>query len=191
MSQISLQSLPPGVRAPCVRVVFSFHSDRWSHEIQLSHAKGVVSIASSVEGDSDDDWPPSPALQEISKEDIGNRVVVLGVGMAGSNHWSISVSVVENQRVKLDNACLVKNEQIGWLGSTYQISEGVRVEAVSETEVRLEKDGFLIPLAAVSEAEWGTSLSVVGTRITARPSHISKSPVKSTRWGLCVGNVGN
>jgi len=148
-------------------------------------------IASSVEGDSNDDWPPSPAFQEISEEDIGNRVVVLGVGMAGSNHWSISASVAENQRVKLDNACLVKNEQIGWLGSTYQISEGVRVEAVSETEVRLEKDGCLISFSAVSEAEWGTSLSVVGTRITARPSHISKSPVKSTRWGLCVGNVGN
>ena len=59
-------------------IQFARAGDRHSHQILVA---GQV-LAASVEGGGEDDWPPSPPLQQLSIEDLGNGPVGLLVGMA-------------------------------------------------------------------------------------------------------------
>lgn len=123
------------------RFLKSDSSDRWEHQWLLRETDSERLILSSVEGDNDSIWPPSPPFQDLSKEDLGHTVAVMGVGMAGKSHWSVAVSEEENCLVA-DFACLVK-EAPQFLGSSWQLYadvvqvDGSTVELnVGETNVK-------------------------------------------------------
>lgn len=108
-----------------LQVEFTWRGDRFAHEIILPAGTPVASI----EGDTDDSWPPSPPVQQLSKERIGDADALLGVGAAGRSHWSLSVEIVgdlNHQAFKFDLACRAKGEA-EFLGSTYGRSEDVHI----------------------------------------------------------------
>ncbi len=107
-----------------LRVRFVFGTDRWAHVVEWMAPGQTHQVLSSIEGSDADDWPASGPLQEISQHDIENRQVLLGVGMAGKSHWSVSVRPVENG-LEFDWACRSRNHDRtnDWMGSTYQLNQ--------------------------------------------------------------------
>jgi hypothetical protein len=90
-----------------LRVVFAKRGDRFAHTLVRQWIDGDVrTLAESVEGAEDDPCPPSPALQMVEREERGaSGPVLLGLGMAGACHWSLSVSQVGPERLRFDVAC--------------------------------------------------------------------------------------
>lgn len=109
-----------------VKVEFVWRNDRFAHAFVFPDGTRVDSI----EGDAADAWPPSPPLQQLSLEQLNDADVILGVGAAGSGHWSVSVEVVRlDQHIhafKFDFACQCKSA-CGFLGSSYPATARLRV----------------------------------------------------------------
>ena len=98
-----------------ITIQFPRSGDRFAHSILLDGQP----VATSLEGGDADDWPPSPPLQQLSIEDLGNGPVGLLVGMAGRSHWSLSVELQGNE-VVFDAACRIRGDG-GELGSHYRL----------------------------------------------------------------------
>jgi hypothetical protein len=102
-----------------LRVEFFRRGDRYAHVISLLDGEAVTPAWESVEGTDAHDWPPSPALQQISLETLaGGRRALLLVGMAGTSHWSLSVEATQGALL-FDAACRVKQVP-EWLGNHYE-----------------------------------------------------------------------
>lgn len=71
-----------------------------------------------TEGDDSMPWPPSPPIQQLMTEQRGDSRVALGIGMAGSSHWSISFEPIDHKTILVDNACKT-NGPPQFLGSTF------------------------------------------------------------------------
>ncbi|KLU07889.1 hypothetical protein RISK_000068 [Rhodopirellula islandica] len=78
-----------------LQIRFEWQQDRYAHVVRWQSESGEVCEARSEEGSSDQDWPASPALQQLSTETIEGVPTILGVGCAGSSHFSVSVQVLE------------------------------------------------------------------------------------------------
>lgn len=112
-----------------LRIELQYVNDRWEHSVGWNDAGGFQPFVRSVEGKPDDLWPASPALQELHVEERADGRVAFLTGMAGSSHWSASIACDPAQhRATFDVACRCKQPP-AWLGSLYQIPEGVLVES--------------------------------------------------------------
>jgi hypothetical protein len=123
------------LQADRLKVEFEKVRDRFSHKL-LIECNGEWSVVlESIEGTDEDKWPPSPPLQQIVAEPIGKdgSLVLLGVGLSGTGHWSISVDENEAGGMLMDIACRVSGDH-GFLGSTWRLGESWVVS-------RLEKQG--------------------------------------------------
>jgi len=86
------------------------------------HYEGtVLPLLSSLEGDGEDAWPPSPPLQQLSLEGAraGHQAALL-IGMAGRSHWSLSVVKIADEpgSLEFDVACRANQSPLR-LGSSY------------------------------------------------------------------------
>lgn len=172
-------------------VEFEQANDRWLHRIKAvelddggagaSANSGEMTLLSSIEGTSDQDWPASGALQEVTMQELGDNLVILGVGMAGCAHWSVSCSV-HGAELKFDWACLVKDAtEISKLserhvGSKYRIHDkpddlSLRVETLAQSE---------------SSNDWSTLMTREGDTLVLNPGDFSKSQTVATRWAYTV-----
>lgn len=123
-----------------VRVNLAFEQDRFVTEISGIFDSAVVSLLRSVEGTSQDVWPPSGALQEVLPQEHETGRLLAAVGRAGKSHWSTVVLCSEPAgTVEFDFACRVK-EQPTWLGSTYML-DLAQSKVVDEQCVELEIPG--------------------------------------------------
>lgn len=104
-----------------LRVTFHWTGDRYAHTVWACHGQQAVPVLNSVEGAGDETWPPSPPIQQVncSGRD-GQTTAVLGMGMAGRSHWSISVeSCQQPLALEFDVACR-PGGGLGQLASGYQ-----------------------------------------------------------------------
>ena len=115
------------LEAPCaanrsLRACFDWRDDRFGHNIELSDQAGSCLLLCSHEGLHADNWPLSPPLQQLHREDRGGgHQVVLLVGMSGREHWSSSVEIDPDGRaITFDVACRVGTPAAA-LRSTYRI----------------------------------------------------------------------
>ena len=102
-------------------VEFVRQGDRYHHTIFVSDGTSRSDYATSLEGDPQQLWPTSPALQQLSLQPLpdGRRVALL-VGMAGKSHFSLSVIADEpSQRLVFEAACRYQTKP-QFLGSTYE-----------------------------------------------------------------------
>lgn len=116
---------PPGrieaLAADGARLVldFTWQGDRYAHRLSLDGPDGARLLCESVEGDSAEEWPPSPAFQQLLVEPRGASAVALLVGMSGASHWSASIEPVPGSAAFLfDVACRIKRPPVR-LGSRY------------------------------------------------------------------------
>ena len=102
-----------------LRLTFRFERDRFVHAIERRTADRWEPLWTSREGDDSQDWPASPALQEIAPHESPDGAVLLGVGKAGRSHWSIVFETpVEGADFRFDVACRI-GAAVGPLGSSY------------------------------------------------------------------------
>ena len=189
------------VAAAFARVVFEKKSDRWSHRFEWVTSGKPVLVATSIEGTSDSDWPPSQPLQEITQAYVGEQPVLLGIGMAGRSHWSLSCShepdsIEHPDSIFFELACLVKTTPAGWLGSSYQLGKNVKIGNCSDEEVRLRMDNNDEILISArnshgTDENWGTRFQINDRQLQIRPAVISKSPTAATRWAFAMGAAKN
>ena len=157
--------------------------DRWSHRWLVDDGQQEVLLMESTEGDASLDWPPSPAFQDMSHEDLGHTEAIMGVGMAGKSHWSVSVSR-ENDGLVADFACLVKLEP-GFLGTTYQIHADAKLEAGQLIFDLSSQSTQSIKLSARGEAQ----MSLADGKLRIEPPALDESIGKrgsSLRWCFAV-----
>lgn len=109
-------------------VEFRWTGDRYQHAISLANGHHVTTLLESIEGCGDEAFPPSPPIQQITHHDIGSTgSVLLGIGMAGRNHWSLSVQANPDPvALEFDVACRVAGDgAIGRLTSSYQATSSI------------------------------------------------------------------
>jgi hypothetical protein len=123
------------LQADGLKFEFEKIGDRFSHKLMWRHDGEWIIVLESREGTDLERWPASPPLQQIVAEPIGKdgRMVLLGVGLSGTGHWSISVDENEQGGLLMDIACRVSGDH-GFLGSTWRLGESWDVS-------RLEKRG--------------------------------------------------
>ena len=119
-----------------LQVQFVWESDRYQHCVRLpSHElRSVIN--------DDASWPSTPPLQQLSIETIDGRDVALGVGSAGTSHWSVSVEPFEVGFV-FDWACRT-SETPGFLGSTYRQNVAFQLDSETGSKLSVETNLFRI-----------------------------------------------
>jgi hypothetical protein len=112
-----------------LRVVFVWQSDRFVHRIEFVDGRQSWCWFNSLEGDSEEPWPSSPPLQQLSLEEPspGNPVALL-LGMAGGSHWSVSVECDSaSTGLIFDVACRAQQcpQQLGsWYHAAVPLAHG-------------------------------------------------------------------
>lgn len=137
-------------------VHFRWTDDRFDHSICFDQAE-----IECRPGSSKDAWPDSPPIQQLSIESIEGRNVALGVGCAGTSHWSLSVEPTSDG-FRFDWACRAK-ETPGSLGTAYANHTSVRWEAEAGSAVCQETDLTRLrpdePLAGAGTYRWCYTVS--------------------------------
>ncbi len=104
-----------------LRIEFVRQGQRWLHQVFAVHGRSLLPILASVEGDDNQQFPPSPPVQQLVLDKRADGVqVALSVGMAGKSHWSACVEAFPATAiVRLDVACHCHPGSGDQLGSTY------------------------------------------------------------------------
>ncbi len=105
-------------------VEFTWERDRWRHEV-LTPRGGWGSLEAAADGRSDARWPASPVLVEVSLVELAGGPAVLGIGLAGRSHFSLSVASCPDlaDTLLFEAACRIQ-DRAAWLGSTYADASG-------------------------------------------------------------------
>jgi len=141
----AIDSRRQGLRAEFFRT-----EGRWAHRLVTVNGFAQRVLLQSLEGGPHEAFPPSPALQQLAFQQLspGHRVALL-VGMAGKNHWSVSVEAFPDRRcLRFDAACRHQRVRDGDLGSAYQTVDAWRVAGAGRAETAVA--GLLYELAALS-----------------------------------------
>jgi hypothetical protein len=114
-------SLEHGAAAsPALEVRFRWQRDRYHHQVVLLNEFGETPLIQSMEGDDQQDFPPSPPLQDMSVEARPTGAVALAVGMAGAALWSVSVQATPGRGLlEFDWACQTRGARI-WPQNCYR-----------------------------------------------------------------------
>ena len=116
---------PLRLHAGATSVTFTWVGDRWEHVVLVPGGCTWRSREGADGPDDDARWPASPPLVEVSLVAAGTRPAVLGVGLAGRSHFSLSVvACPERPETLLFEAAARVVEPGGWLGSTYDGDQG-------------------------------------------------------------------
>ena len=133
-----------------------------------------------LEGDGQQDWPPSPPLQQLSIEDLGGEQPAgLAVGMAGKSHWSLSAEFKQGELV-FDVACRLRGLD-ATLGSSYQIAEKAALTSTSNaTTISIGDDQLTIS----DNAPGGEPSTIIETSQDSIRLRMEKLPQNSetVRW---------
>jgi hypothetical protein len=169
-----------------LRVAFEFRGDRWSHQIAVSTpGQPSGTVLESVEGTSDDRWPPSPTFQELvfdqgqslaqRNSTFVSRVAQL-LGKAGNNFWSASFELFSNPlKLVVDVACRVAADR-GFVGSTY---------GVTPTQTQHLQDGAL----RLIECDGGSVEWIVTNGVLHREASASEQWIISPSGGVAQSTL--
>ena len=178
--------------------------DRFVHIIGLQANNQTFPILRSHEDQSDEFWPSSPPLQQLSKQLMDEGPVLLGLGMAGKNHFSTSFLLRDDSAVELlvESACslhaatIEENRGTESLGTAYDLQPGAGMQLSAANDITFELDS--------AEVSGSTSLTVhrgsLGEISQSEESSLRIHPTeiiteKPTQWSyrfiLRSGDVSN
>ena len=124
-----------------LRIEFAWVEDRYVQRISIDGAE----VGNSIEGNGSEAWPPSPPVQQLHSQEIDGSPAILGVGAAGTGHWSISVELDGDQAIAFDLACRCK-AAAEFLGSRYRLDGAVKIEC-SDSQLQATGDQLTIKAA--------------------------------------------
>ena len=104
-------------------------TDRFWTTLRLWVGGEAITVLRSVDRDHGAAWSASPVIQDLSKQETSTGTFLAGVGMAGTNHWSVVIETrPDAAAIEFDCACRVKQEP-KWMGSTYSIRNAIAHQA--------------------------------------------------------------
>ncbi len=99
-------------------IVFHKAGDRHRHDVSRSEGGGSILLRSRDTGTA---WPSSPPLQQLVRQVRNGHALILGLGTAGTSHWSASFETIEEgATVEVQVACRLGGPA-SWLGTTYEL----------------------------------------------------------------------
>ena len=157
------------------RLTFERTADRWRHRLLVQKAGTWLEFWASREGASDQDWPPSPAFQDLHLQPIDDDCIeVQLVGQAGKKHYSGVVRwELSQQQLFWDLAVHLPGVPEQPIGSHYRLQSSVVGESFEVEEIPgqppLEVTQTSLPDCELSLgcADWSKSRLVRG-RLTFR-----------------------
>jgi hypothetical protein len=191
-----------------LRIEFFQSSDRYVHRILAVGCEELpVILLDSIEGTSDEPWPPSPAFQALNLDDLHDcansaefPAAAMLVGMSGSTHWSMTVKPLANAAVRGD-----LSEQTGFyfdvagrlksvpkvLSTRYAVGKRVRAKSVTD-KMQLHFGSGQSQLdsrtakGTIDPTRWqlNTRASELGLNIVLDPSQIELPT--TFRWGYAL-----
>ena len=182
--QIPLETLP----ASNLRLQFDKSSDRWSHRWQLVDEDGqATDVLTSVEGGAEDIFRRQLQCKKSVCMNCQPVLRCWELAWQAKGHWSASYSVEtreDQHSIKCDLACLLKQLQSDgqWLGSTYSVGDGVKVETEG-LKVRFSMNGQSFSLIADPAY---ASIETAEQQIQIVPTKLSDSKTVATRWLFSV-----
>lgn len=173
-----------------MRATFLWQRDRYAHRIEVLERGRVTICLTTVEGDADDQWPPSPPLQQYSTEAGGaGEGLVLLLGMAGKSHWSASVETdATTTSLVFDVACRVARRP-RWLGSTYRVERPITLGSQGTPSV-VVGDRVAKAIVEPADAACITPVTQDGNRVTVVPSLPDATPPFTVRWKYRIRLTG-
>ena len=188
------------LQAGALKLEFEKIGDRFGHKLLFDCGSKWSVVLESIEGTDQERWPASPPLQQIVAEPIGKdgRTVLLGVGLSGTGHWSISVDENDVGGLVSDIACRVSGDH-GFLGSSWRLEKSWRqirsedhgdgkriVVCNDEQKIFLELLALHgdIEITAAQESVLGGEIAgAMSTQIRSKPTGRDRYP-KPHRWAV-------
>lgn len=158
-----------------------FVNDRYAFEIHRHDGSQWQLLLKTPLGDTADDWPCNPPLQQISYEDLGQGIpAILGMGMAGTSHWSLSIHEDRDQSLVVDVACRYSNAP-RTLELTFQLARSDVAFNRKDARVELSSGKHRIEFNPGPD----TILHLANDLLIACPNTIP-SPRATARWLLSL-----
>lgn len=168
-----------------MRTVFRFLDDRYEHRLYLIRGDSERLLLSSIDASDDEFEPPSPPLQQVSQSSSLTDQIVMGVGMAGRSHWSLSVLEIDSMVLLFDVACRV-GQSTKSLGSTYQYHGTSQPVLENGLVFFHELDGFFLA-GGKTTATGSEELHCRGQTIQIEPTQIPTTIPSTVQWRYRVG----
>ncbi len=169
-----------------MRVRFTRQSKQIGHAIAVVVGDDEFAVLVSQEGDSQQAFPPSPALQQmtIHRQPNGMQTAML-IGMADRNHWSVSIEAApDGAGFLFDVACRCPESDHRLLGSTY-FGQGQVPVCATETpphcNISHDQTEYICRLTPRIDTKTGPAeLTVKGTKLVVRPQR--GQAASTQRW---------
>jgi hypothetical protein len=166
-----------------IEVVFSWRQDRWHHAVHLrrtdgSRAASCLEMAPAAATD-DPQWPSSPPLVELAEMTLPQGPALLGVGLAGKSHYSVSITAEPEGTLLFEFACRLATPA-GWLGSTYVMGENG-----ASLPILIEPVGSAAVLRGTTEPDWphGSRMLQIVPGSTDDNREESRQKGSTVQWG--------
>jgi hypothetical protein len=165
--------------------------DRFDWQITCgSQSAPELKLLHSVPSAKETVWPPFPPFQELAQENHADTEVLLGVGMAGKSHWSVSVDRRQEPHqptVVFDFACRIFGSPT-YLGACWILGEGLNAMAPASIDRSLllrEHETIIATLTPNNHS----SLRIEGNQLHVIPEP-SKGVFQGTvRWGFRIART--
>jgi len=112
---------------------------RVGDRFQLRLLVNGATLLEAADGGTQDAWPAAPPLQQLHEQVLPTGPVVLGVGSAGTTHWSASFAIQKPGVVWCEYAARVSRTwepASQWLGTSFLVGKGWE-RAVAQDELTL------------------------------------------------------
>lgn len=163
----------------------SFHwvDDRFTHTVWACFGQQTVPLLRSVEGTADEVWPSSPPIQQVNCPNRdGQPTAILGMGMAGRSHWSMSIEASSDPLALIFDVACRPGGDLGKLASGYQ----TLVSSTGQTgddAVVLEHSRQRFQIQTISvDTSSNTSIDRDGQSVAVRVHANQLAGAKTFRW---------
>jgi hypothetical protein len=147
----------------------------------------AVPLLQSVPSAKEMAWPRFPPLQELAQESHSDTEVLLGVGMAGKSHWSVSVDRRQEPHqpaMVFDFACRL-SESPTFLGACWMLGDGLKSTPPASLDLPWQLRQNEITIATLTPNSH-TSLRLDGNQVQVIPEP-GKGVLQGTiRWGFRI-----
>ena len=176
-----------------LQIRFQLVGDRIAHTIAAIDGDRIVPLAASHEGTPDEEWPPSPAIQEINQLPGENQIAML-MGQTTQGYWSVTVELdAEAGWVVFDVACRVKSlrpSEVPTLSSGYRTM--VAPTKASGQQIQLALGDAVVDIETLSIEETtgkDVDLMVDGEGFCLCPRELPTEVPQTLRWRYAVCRV--
>jgi hypothetical protein len=158
--------------------------DRFQLRVSIDGALFLEAAA----GSDNQAWPAAPPLQQLHEQVLPTGPVVLGVGSAGTTHWSASFAAKEPGVVWCEYAARVSRTwapESEWLGTSFRIGEGWDL-SLGQNELTLTRQSRKVLLQTLGPESQLTANRAGSFELAPAKDFIQRSNTIQWRLAICL-----